>query len=144
VPCGLGCRDTLRLEVCFPLYGHELNEVNSVLGANLGRFLKLEKPHDFIGKQALQAAKQSGNYPRLVYLVLQEKGVPRDHFKVFSQSGAEVGEVTSGSHSPSLGQGIAIAYVDARHAQDELLMIEIRNKKIPAKRIKPPFWQIRK
>ncbi len=137
VPVGLGARDTLRMEVAYPLYGQELDDRRHVLGANVTRFLKLDKPQDFIGKQALQA----GNNPeRLIYLVLEEKGIPRPHYPLLNLAGQRVGEVTSGTYSPSLGQGIAIAYAREEEASQAEYLIEIRGKGLKARRIQPPFY----
>ncbi|MEV8525620.1 glycine cleavage system aminomethyltransferase GcvT [Streptomyces sp. NPDC052000] len=118
VPCGLSCRDTLRLEAGMPLYGHELTTALTPFDAGLGRVVKFEKEGDFVGRTALEAAaeKAAANPPRkLVGLIAEGRRVPRAGFSVVA-GGEVVGEVTSGAPSPTLGKPIAIAYVDAAHA----------------------------
>ncbi|WP_438291558.1 glycine cleavage system aminomethyltransferase GcvT [Streptomyces sp. HUAS TT7] len=118
VPCGLSCRDTLRLEAGMPLYGHELTTALTPFDAGLGRVVKFEKDGDFVGRTALEAAaeKAAANPPRkLVGLIAEGRRVPRAGFSVVAD-GEVVGEVTSGAPSPTLGKPIAIAYVDAAHA----------------------------
>ncbi|CAM5573090.1 aminomethyltransferase [Streptomyces xanthochromogenes] len=118
VPCGLSCRDTLRLEAGMPLYGHELTTALTPFDAGLGRVVKFEKDGDFVGRKALEAAaeKAEANPPRkLVGLIAEGRRVPRAGFSVVA-GGEVVGEVTSGAPSPTLGKPIAIAYVDAAHA----------------------------
>ncbi|MEU3505227.1 glycine cleavage system aminomethyltransferase GcvT [Streptomyces hundungensis] len=115
VPCGLSCRDTLRLEAGMPLYGHELTTALTPFDAGLGRVVKFEKDGDFVGRTALEAAaeKAAANPPRkLVGLIAEGRRVPRAGFSVVS-GGEVVGEVTSGAPSPTLGKPIAMAYVDA-------------------------------
>ncbi|MFE5869721.1 glycine cleavage system aminomethyltransferase GcvT [Streptomyces roseifaciens] len=118
VPCGLSCRDTLRLEAGMPLYGHELTTATTPFDAGLGRVVKFEKEGDFVGRAALQAAAERAEAqpPRkLVGLIAEGRRVPRAGFSVVA-GGEAVGEVTSGAPSPTLGKPIAIAYVDAAHA----------------------------
>ncbi|MFE9403753.1 glycine cleavage system aminomethyltransferase GcvT [Streptomyces sp. NPDC006530] len=118
VPCGLSCRDTLRLEAGMPLYGHELTTALTPFDAGLGRVVKFEKDGDFVGRTALEAAadKAAAHPPRkLVGLIAEGRRVPRAGFSVVS-GGEVVGEVTSGAPSPTLGKPIAMAYVDAAHA----------------------------
>ncbi|MFE9554576.1 glycine cleavage system aminomethyltransferase GcvT [Streptomyces sp. NPDC006703] len=118
VPCGLSCRDTLRLEAGMPLYGHELTTALTPFDAGLGRVVKFDKEGDFVGRTALEAAaeKAAANPPRkLVGLIAEGRRVPRAGFSVVA-GGEVVGEVTSGAPSPTLGKPIAIAYVDAAHA----------------------------
>ena len=107
-PCGLAARDTLRLEVCYPLYGQELNEDVSPLESNLGWTIKLEKEGDFIGKESLKKATKN---TKLIKLKMS-KGIPRQGSKIIQLSeNEEIGEVTSGTYSPSVGCGIAMARV---------------------------------
>ncbi|MFF1477381.1 glycine cleavage system aminomethyltransferase GcvT [Streptomyces sp. NPDC058301] len=118
VPCGLSCRDTLRLEAGMPLYGHELTTALTPFDAGLGRVVKFEKEGDFVGREALEAAAEraAAKAPRkLVGLVAEGRRVPRSGFSVVAD-GEVVGEVTSGAPSPTLGKPIAMAYVDAAHA----------------------------
>lgn len=134
-PCGLGARDVLRLEVCYPLYGNELTEQLTPLDTGLKWTVKLDKT-DFIGKQALE---QHQPQFRLLKLVL-EKGIPRQGYSVENESGHEIGKVTSGSLSVVLNQGIALACIDKKLYQDgEKLNINIRGKKYPANVNKKPF-----
>ncbi|MCB5166606.1 glycine cleavage system aminomethyltransferase GcvT [Streptomyces bambusae] len=119
VPAGLSCRDTLRLEAGMPLYGHELTTSLTPFDAGLGRVVKFEKEGDFVGRAALEAAAERAatNPPRkLVGLIAEGRRVPRAGFSVVA-GGEVVGEVTSGAPSPTLGKPIAIAYVDAAHAE---------------------------
>ncbi|MFE9257214.1 glycine cleavage system aminomethyltransferase GcvT [Streptomyces sp. NPDC006879] len=118
IPCGLSCRDTLRLEAGMPLYGHELTTSLTPFDAGLGRVVKFEKEGDFVGRGALESAAESAaaKAPRkLVGLIAEGRRVPRAGFSVLA-GGEVVGEVTSGAPSPTLGKPIAMAYVDAEHA----------------------------
>ncbi|WP_369376189.1 glycine cleavage system aminomethyltransferase GcvT [Streptomyces sp. cg36] len=118
VPCGLSCRDTLRLEAGMPLYGHELTTALTPFDAGLGRVVKFEKEGDFVGRAALEAAAEraAAKAPRkLVGLIAEGRRVPRAGFSVVAD-GQVVGEVTSGAPSVTLGKPIAMAYVDAAHA----------------------------
>ncbi|GAA2473051.1 glycine cleavage system aminomethyltransferase GcvT [Streptomyces thermolineatus] len=123
VPCGLSCRDTLRLEAGMPLYGHELNTGLTPFDAGLGRVVRFDKPTNegrFVGREALErAAERAGQTPprKLVGLVAEGRRVPRAGYAVVDADGAVVGEVTSGAPSPTLGKPIAIAYVDAAQAE---------------------------
>ena len=101
VPCGLGSRNTLRLEGKLPLYGHEISDTINVWEAGLDRFIKMEKP-DFIGRSALEKAKTEGSKRTLVGLEMIERGIARDGYKVLDESGKEIGYVTSGSPAPFL------------------------------------------
>ncbi|MDI5962780.1 glycine cleavage system aminomethyltransferase GcvT [Streptomyces sp. SL13] len=120
VPCGLSCRDTLRLEAGMPLYGHELTTALTPFDAGLGRVVKFDKPGDFTGRAALEAAarKAAANPPRvLVGLVAAGRRVPRAGYPVVDAAGTVIGEVTSGAPSPTLGKPLAMAYLDAAHAE---------------------------
>ncbi|MDX2225827.1 MAG: glycine cleavage system aminomethyltransferase GcvT [Verrucomicrobiae bacterium] len=142
VPCGLGCRDTLRLEACFPLYGHELTKDMTPVEAGLLPFLALYK-EDFIGKQALSAQKLLGVKWKLVGFKMKNPGgpPPRAHYKVFSGA-HEIGEVTSGTLSPSLKWGIGLAYVESGFAKPgQPLEIEVRGNRVEAEVVKKPFIQ---
>jgi aminomethyltransferase len=139
VPTGLGARDSLRLEMGYPLYGNDLDEAHTPLEASLGWLTKLDKG-DFIGRVALLAQKQSGVRRRLVGLVLAERGFPRPAYKVLS-NGEEVGVVTSGTVSPTLGDGIAMAYVPTRFVEPGTEMeIDLRGKRARARVVRPPFY----
>ncbi|HET8730876.1 MAG TPA: glycine cleavage system aminomethyltransferase GcvT [Moraxellaceae bacterium] len=132
-PCGLGARDTLRLEAGMNLYGNDMDETVSPLRANMGWTLAWD--HDFIGKAALEAEKAAGVAQRLVGLILEDKGVLRAHMKVFTADGE--GETTSGTFSPTMERAIAFARVPAGSA--DRAEVEIRGKRLPARIVRAPF-----
>ncbi len=137
-PIGLGARDTLRLEKAYALYGHEITADIMPIEARLAWITKLKKG-DFIGRDAMVRAKEAGLSRKLIALTLTASGVPRDGYPVFC-AGKEVGYVTSGTMSPSLKKGIALALVETTAADsDQLLQIGIRKRQIPAERTKLPF-----
>jgi len=140
-PCGLGARDTLRLEVCYPLNGSDLSPERNPIEAGLGFFVDLTKPN-FIGREALLKAKENGSPEKLVAFRMQAKGPPpRPHYAVFDNS-ERIGEVTSGTLSPSLNYGIGMAYVSALHAKiGTRIDIEIRGQKFPAIIEKKPLYK---
>ncbi|MEU7315667.1 glycine cleavage system aminomethyltransferase GcvT [Streptomyces sp. NPDC007083] len=147
-PCGLSCRDTLRLEAGMPLYGHELSTALTPFDAGLGRIVKFEKTSNegrFVGRDALAAAaeKAATAPPRkLVGLVSEGRRVPRAGYPVVAD-GAVVGEVTSGAPSPTLGKPIAMAYVDAAHAEPgtEGVAVDIRGSHEPYEVVALPFYK---
>ncbi|MFB7656046.1 MULTISPECIES: glycine cleavage system aminomethyltransferase GcvT [unclassified Streptomyces] len=148
VPCGLSCRDTLRLEAGMPLYGHELTTSLTPFDAGLGRVVKFEKEGDFVGRAALTgaAAEAEQNPPRvLVGLVAEGRRVPRAGYQVVA-GGEVVGEVTSGAPSPTLGKPIAMAYVDAAHAAPgtEGVGVDIRGSHEPYEVVALPFYKRQK
>src|SRR4029077_9332292 len=110
VSCGLGARNTLRLEGALSLYGHEISDTINVWEAKLDRFCKMEKP-DFIGRAALEKAKAAGLKRTLIGLEMIERGIARDGYRVLDDGGREIGYVTSGSPAPFLKKNIAMAYV---------------------------------
>jgi aminomethyltransferase len=132
-PCGLGARDTLRLEAGMNLYGNDMDETVSPLVANMGWTIAWD--HDFIGKAALEKQKADGVKSRLVGLILEDKGVLRAHMKVLTADGE--GETTSGTFSPTLERAIALARVPAGTA--DRAEVEIRGKRVPARIVRPPF-----
>jgi aminomethyltransferase len=141
-PCGLGARDTLRLEKCFPLNGNDLDEVHTPLEAGLGFFVKLDKPGGFIGRDPLQSQKEQGIPTRLSAIRLLDKAPPLRHgYEVLAANGSgKVAELTSGSLSPGLGLGVGLAYLPAELARPGTeLLIAIRDKTYPAKVVKKPF-----
>ncbi len=134
-PCGLGARDTLRLEAGMNLYGTDMDETTTPLVSGLGWTLAMADARDFIGKSALQAQQQAGVSQQLVGLVLLDKGVLRNHLKVITSAGD--GEITSGSYSPSLGKSIAMARIPA--GVSGKVEVELRNKHLQAEIVKLPF-----
>jgi aminomethyltransferase len=140
-PCGLGARDTLRLEMCYPLNGSDLSPDRTPLEAGLGTFVALDKP-DFIGRDALLAQKESGLPSKLAALRMTEKGPPpRAHYPVLAD-GRPVGETTSGALSPSLGEGIALAYLPPDLARPgQAVQIDIRGRHFAAVVEKKPFYR---
>jgi aminomethyltransferase len=139
LPCGLGARNTLRLEAAMALYGHEISEDINVLEAGLERFAKLGKS-DFLGAQALLAAGAPKR--KLVGLEMIERGIARDGYKVCSLAGEPIGYVTSGSPSPYLKKNIALAYVPAEQsAVDTEVAVEVRGNLVKAKVVPTPFYR---
>ncbi|MEU3861443.1 glycine cleavage system aminomethyltransferase GcvT [Streptomyces sp. NPDC028722] len=148
VPCGLSCRDTLRLEAGMPLYGHELTTALTPFDAGLGRVVKFEKEGDFVGREALAgaASRAEASAPRvLVGLVAEGRRVPRAGFSVVA-GGQVIGEVTSGAPSPTLGKPIAMAYVDAAYAAPgtEGVGVDIRGTHEPYEVVALPFYKRQK
>lgn len=148
VPCGLSCRDTLRLEAGMPLYGHELSTALTPFDAGLGRVVKFEKEGDFVGRAALaEAAERAASAPPrvLVGLVAEGRRVPRAGYPVVAD-GQVIGEVTSGAPSPTLGRPIAMAYVDATHSAPGTagVGVDIRGSHEPYEVVALPFYQRRK
>ncbi len=139
-PCGLGARDTLRLEMGFCLYGSELNEQTTPLEAGLSWTLDLEKEANFVGAEALRAQRTAGGYRRLRGFRMLERGIPRPDYPVFDQREEQVGIVTSGTHSPVLGEGIGLAYLQ-RGVQKigTQVYIDMKGKRQPAVVVKLPF-----
>src|SRR5437763_2058071 len=141
VPCGLGARNTLRLEAKMALYGHEISDTINVWEAGLDRYCKMEK-RDFIGRAALEKAKSEGLKRILVGLEAVDRGIPRDGYKVFDKGGSEIGYVTSGSPAPFLKKNIALAYVPP--SQSEIgneIFVEIRSQKVMCKVVPTPFYK---
>jgi aminomethyltransferase len=141
VPCGLGARNTLRLEAKMALYGHEISEKINVWEAGLGRYCKIEKG-EFVGRDALERAKAAGLTRTLVGIEMVERGIARDEYRCFSETGEAIGVVTSGSPSPTLGKNIALAYVPpAMAALGTILSVEIRSQKCKAQVVPTPFYK---
>ena len=139
-PCGLGARDTLRLEMCFPLNGNDLSPNRSPIEAGLGLFCDLTKP-DFIGRDTLLSQKSNGQEVKLTAIELTEKSPPpRPHYPVLSADGATLGELSSGVLSPTLGKGIAMAYLPVAYAKPgSALFIDIRGRRFRSVTVKKPF-----
>ena len=138
-PCGLGARDTLRLEMCYPLHGNDITEETTPLEAGLGKFVSFDKG-EFIGRAALVKQQQAGLKRKLIAFKMTEKSPPpRAHYAIFA-GGCKVGEITSGTQSPTLGVGIGMGYVEAAAAQvGAPLEIEIRGRRFPAVIEKKPI-----
>lgn len=140
VPCGLGCRDTLRFEVALPLYGNELGDDVSPVEAGLTMFVKLDKP-EFIGREAVAALKAEGPSRKIVGIELADKAIPRHGYEVLDADDNVVGHVTTGYHSISVDKSIALAMVDARCAKlGTPLKVRIRRKTFPATVVKKKFY----
>ncbi len=140
-PCGLGARNTLRLEGALPLYGHEISDTINVWEAGLDRFCKMEKP-DFIGRSALEEAKAAGLKRTLVGLEMIERGIARDGYKVRNEMGQEIGYVTSGSPAPFLKKNIALAYIPPEFSElGSAVSVEIRGHGVKAQVVPTPFYK---
>ncbi|HSA93479.1 MAG TPA: glycine cleavage system aminomethyltransferase GcvT [Terriglobales bacterium] len=141
LPCGLGARNTLRLEAKMALYGHEISESITVWEAGLDRFCKMEKG-EFVGREALGRQKTEGIQRTLIGLEMTERGIARDGYKVMDAGGREIGCVTSGSYAPYLKKNIALAYVPPGHAAPgTALEVEIRGQAVRARVIPTPFYK---
>jgi aminomethyltransferase len=141
IPCGLGARNTLRLEGKLPLYGHEISDTINVWEAGLDRFCKMEKP-EFMGRAALEQARAEGVRKTLVGLEMVERGIGRDGYKVLDEGGREIGYVTSGSPAPFLKKNIALAYVPPAHAAiGSTVKVEIRGQGVGAQVVPTPFYK---
>jgi aminomethyltransferase len=140
VPVGLGARDTLRLEKAYPLYGHELDDTTTPLEAGLDWVAKLSKP-SFIGREVLVKQQAGGVRRKLVGLELLQPGIARGNYQLF-KNGRNVGRVTSGTKSPTLGKAIALGYVASEEAQiDNLVDVEIRRRRVTTKIVPLPFYR---
>ncbi|HTT23406.1 MAG TPA: glycine cleavage system aminomethyltransferase GcvT [Candidatus Sulfotelmatobacter sp.] len=141
VPCGLGARNTLRLEGKLPLYGHEISDTINVWEAGLDRFCKMEKS-EFVGRDALERAKGVGVKRALVGLEMADRGIARDGYKVQDESGREIGYITSGSPAPFLKKNIALAYVPVEQsAVGTKVKVEIRGQGVGAVVVPTPFYK---
>lgn len=141
VACGLGARNTLRLEGKLPLYGHEISDTINVWEAGLDRFCKMEKMN-FVGRGALEEAKAEGVRRTLIGLEMIERGIARDGYKVLDDSGREIGYVTSGSYAPFLKKNIALAYVPPQLSEiGRELKVEIRGQGVKARVVPTPFYK---
>lgn len=139
-PIGLGARDTLRLEMGYCLYGNDINDETSPLEAGLGWITKFTK--EFINSENLKKQKESGVDKKLVGFILQERGIPRAHYPIVNNTGEVIGEVTSGTQSPSMGVGIGLGYVKSEYAAPGTeIAISIRNKNLAAKIEKLPLYK---
>ncbi len=139
VPCGLACRDTLRLEKAFCLYGHDIDDTTSPIEAGLGWITKFTK--NFVMSDYHRSIKENGPKKKLIGFEITEKGkIPRQHFKIKDAEGNEIGEVTSGTQSPTLGKAIGMAYVKTEFSSlGSEIFVEIRNQPVKAVVVKTPF-----
>jgi aminomethyltransferase len=141
IPCGLGARDTLRLEAAMALYGQDIDDTTTPLEAGLGWLVHLDTKGEFVGREILAQQKATGVQRRLVGLQTQGRNIARHGYQVLS-AGKVVGEVTSGTLSPTLGYPIALAYVPTQLATiGQQLEVEIRGKAYPAVVVKRPFYR---
>ena len=137
-PCGLGARDTLRLEAGFCLYGNDIDEHTSPIAAGLSWITKFSK--DFVDRETLEAEKAKGPTERLRGLRMEDRGIPRAGYEVVNAAGETIGRLTSGTQSPTLGIGIGLAYIAGSQAQiGDSVFVRIRNKDVPATITKPGF-----
>lgn len=140
LPCGLGARDTLRLEACLPLYGHELNEDSTPLEAGLGFFVKFNKG-PFIGQKALEDQKEKGIERKLVGFKMLERGIPRAGYQI-QKDGITIGEVTSGSYGPTIAVNLGLGYVRSQDASvGNTFGVIIRDKSLSAEIVEKPFYK---
>lgn len=141
LPAGLGARDTLRLEAGMLLYGTDMDESRSPIEARLGWIVKPDKG-DFAGKDVLVRQRSEGTAERIVGLELDRRAIPRHGYPVLAADGERIGEVTSGTFSPTLQHGIGLAYVASPHAEpDRELQVEIRGRRHPVRTVKTPFYK---
>ena len=141
-PCGLGARDSLRLEMCYPLNGSDLSTERTPLEAGLGFFVSRDK-ENFTAAGILREQRENGVVERLMAIKLNERGAPpRPGYLVVDEAGEALGELTSGGLSPTLGEGIGLAYLPVKRAKiNTPVSIMVRGKKIPARVVKKPFYQ---
>jgi aminomethyltransferase len=145
IPIGLGARDTLRLEACFSLYGHELTNEITPVEAGIAFVVKPKEGIDFIGKDVLIDQKTNGTKRKIVGFEVTGKGIAREHYKAFSMEGEEIGFVTSGTYSPTLKKAVGLVMLKKEFTTiNTEFQIEIRNKKAKAKVVKIPFYDVHK
>lgn len=138
-PCGLAARDTLRLEMGFCLYGNDIDDTTSPIEAGLGWITKFTK--DFVNAEYIKNHKEKGTSRKLVAFDMQERAIPRHDYPITDANGTIIGKVTSGTMSPSLNKGIGMGYVATEFSTvDTPIFISIRDKKVPAKVVKLPFY----
>ena len=141
IPCGLGARDTLRLEACFPLHGHELSETFSALESGLGWIVKLDKG-DFIGRDALIKEKETGSARKLVGFFVEGKGIVREGAEIEDATGTLIGSVTSGTKTPSFSKALGIALVTRKSCRaGDPARARVRNRLVDLTIVKMPFYQ---
>lgn len=141
VPVGLGARDTLRFEARLPLYGQELSKDITPLEAGLSFFVKLDKG-DFIGRDVIAGQKENGTPRKLVGIEMVERGIPRPHYAVFTTDGKQIGEVTTGTQSPTFKTNVGLALIDSAYsALGSEVNVEIRGAQVKAKVVTTPFYK---
>ena len=141
-PTGLGARDTLRLEMGYCLYGNDINDETSPIEAGLGWITKFKEGKNFIDKELLQKQKEEGVTKRLKGFVMIDRGIPRQHYEVVNEQNDLIGEVTSGTMSPMMKQGIGMAYlVKGYWKEGSDIFIRVRNKTLRAKVVKLPIYK---
>ncbi|RYE23721.1 MAG: glycine cleavage system aminomethyltransferase GcvT, partial [Sphingobacteriaceae bacterium] len=139
-PIGLAARDTLRLEMGFCLYGNDIDDTTSPLEAGLGWVTKFSK--NFTNSEALKQQKETGVTKKLIGFEMIDRGIPRHDYEIVDAEGNLIGKVTSGTQSPSLQKAVGLGYVDTAFAKDGMeIYIKIRDNKIKAKVVKPPFYK---
>lgn len=142
-PCGLGARDTLRLEMGFCLYGNDIDDTTSPLAAGLGWITKLKSKGTFVGRSIIERQKEEGLEQRLVGFTIQGRRVPRKDYPILDTEGAVIGRVTSGSLSPTLGIPIGMGYVEKpHHKQGTTIQIDLGKKQLQAEVVKRPFVKV--
>lgn len=141
-PCGLGARDTLRLEMGFCLYGNDISEETNPLEAGLGWITKLKEGKEFIGKPQIAKVKAEGAARKLVAFEMVDRGIPRHGYKLYNAEGEEIGMITSGTQSPMLKKGIGLGYVTKGYGKtDTEIFVGVRDKHLKAKVVKLPFYK---
>ncbi|WP_221565522.1 glycine cleavage system aminomethyltransferase GcvT [Alkalihalobacillus sp. TS-13] len=141
LPIGLGARDTLRFEARLALYGQELTAEISPLEAGIGFAVKLKKEADFIGKDALIKQKEDGLKRKLVGIEMIDKGIPRTHYDVFKND-EKIGEVTTGTQSPTLGKNLGLALIDSKYTElGTEVEVQVRKRRLKAEVVKAPFYK---
>ena len=139
-PIGLGARDTLRLEMGFCLYGNDLNDTTSPIEAGLGWITKFVDGKNFTNRAELERQKQEGVSRKLVGFEMIDRGIPREHYKLLNTDGEEIGEVTSGTMSPTRKIGIGLGYVKTAYSKAGTdILIDMRGRKLKAVVARPPF-----
>lgn len=142
-PAGLGARDTLRLEVGFCLYGNDLNDTTSTIEAGLGWITKLVDGNNFIGREIVEKHKNEGTTRKLVGFEMIDRGIPRQHYTLVNAEGEQIGEVTSGTMSPTRKIGIGMGYVKPEYSKlGTEIYIDVRGRKLKAQVVRPPFRRL--
>ena len=142
-PVGLGARDTLRVEMGFCLYGNDIDDSTSPIEAGLGWITKFKDDKDFLDKELLMKQKSEGTPRRLVGFEMVDKGVPRQHYQICTSDGTEIGEVSSGTMSPSMKKGVGLGYVQTAYSKPECeIYIKVRDKLLKARVVKLPILKV--